>query len=585
MRVRPVSARLTWLRLIVESRTTYSRSFPTGDLVGDRVAFTMDFGSGGGGGGITNIGGGDDIFHRYKMPRILGKVEGRGNGIKTRIVNCSQIAKALHRPPGYVCKFFGCELGAQTKINDGEDVYIVNGSHDQKLLTDTLNKFIQMYVLCPNCKLPETDLVLDKKGNIYHKCNACGAQQLVDMTHRVVTYMLNHPPDGHATKKSSKSGLSKKDRKELKKKKADKDAGGDLEEDAAEADGGDADDKHEAKAKAKAKKKSSSKRLEGETAEQYRERRAAEKSARRAERHARKTGGQGSSVDGLPEQLGGTDVATIARAAEQAEARLAHQGNGGRLLPSGAASDRDDQDDDDAEEDDDDDEDWCMDTSKEAQTARAAAALGSSGQAAALASSANATKAAEPSTEPPAGGVCDLALQDHAVGGDGAAQTALEALLHRGHIAPPVLAAEACRLFGQHRAAAARAVLRAIVIRQGLPDAADSASPAKRAPQAVEVLRAFRLSDAEQAQFLEVLDELAVGRDADGKPDEGSAPNKLWLASVPHILKLLYDEDVVDESAILAWHRKQMAECGRDSAALRAREAAQPVITWLQQDD
>eukprot|EP00166_Cyanidium_caldarium_P004167 ctg_4317.g625 len=285
------------------------------------------------------------------MPRIVGKVEGRGNGIKTRIVNCSQIAKALHRPPGYVCKFFGCELGAQTKINDGEDVYIVNGSHDQKLLTDTLNKFIQMYVLCPNCKLPETDLVLDKKGNIYHKCNACGAQQLVDMTHRVVTYMLNHPPDGHATKKSSKSGLSKKDRKELKKKKADKDAGGDLEEDAAEVDGGGADGKHEAKTK---KKKSSSKRLEGETAEQYRERRAAEKSARRAERHARKADGQGSTVDGLPEQLGGTDVAKIARAAEQAEARLAQQGNGGRLLSSGTASERDDQDDDGAEEEDDD---------------------------------------------------------------------------------------------------------------------------------------------------------------------------------------------------------------------------------------
>lgn len=41
----------------------------------------------------------DDPNYRYKMPRLIAKVEGRGNGIRTNIVNMGDIARALKRPP------------------------------------------------------------------------------------------------------------------------------------------------------------------------------------------------------------------------------------------------------------------------------------------------------------------------------------------------------------------------------------------------------------------------------------------------------------------------------------------------------
>lgn len=45
-----------------------------------------------------------DQFYRYKMPKLIAKVEGKGNGIKTVIVNMVEIAKALNRPPMCTCR-------------------------------------------------------------------------------------------------------------------------------------------------------------------------------------------------------------------------------------------------------------------------------------------------------------------------------------------------------------------------------------------------------------------------------------------------------------------------------------------------
>ena len=62
------------------------------------------------------------------MPVIQAKIEGRGNGIKTNVVNMVDVAKALARPPSHTLKYFGCELGAQTKFDTKSGQCIVSGS-------------------------------------------------------------------------------------------------------------------------------------------------------------------------------------------------------------------------------------------------------------------------------------------------------------------------------------------------------------------------------------------------------------------------------------------------------------------------
>ncbi len=148
-----------------------------------------------------------DSFYRYKMPRLQSKIEGKGNGIKTVIPNMSDIAKALARPPLYVTKFFGFELGAQTIISAEADRYIVNGAHDAGKLQDVLDIFIDKFVLCRECKNPETELSISKDHSIYRDCKACGKRTEVDGRHKLANVILKNPPE----KRKKAKRLAKKD--------------------------------------------------------------------------------------------------------------------------------------------------------------------------------------------------------------------------------------------------------------------------------------------------------------------------------------------------------------------------------------
>uniref|UniRef100_A0A8D1MGG6 Eukaryotic translation initiation factor 5 n=1 Tax=Sus scrofa TaxID=9823 RepID=A0A8D1MGG6_PIG len=141
-----------------------------------------------------------DQFYRYKMARLIAKVEGKGNGIKTVIVNTVDVAKVLNRPPTYPNKYFDRELGAQTQFDVENDCYVVNRSHE--------------------CENPETDLhVNPKKQAIGNSCKGCGYPGMLDTHHKLCTFILKNPPE------NSDSGTGKKEKEKKNRKGKDKENG------------------------------------------------------------------------------------------------------------------------------------------------------------------------------------------------------------------------------------------------------------------------------------------------------------------------------------------------------------------------
>lgn len=196
----------------------------------------------------------EDPAYRYKMPTVVGKIEGRGNGIKTVISNISDLGLSLHRSPPEVNKFFGCELGAQTSYSEETDRAVVNGAHTDTVLQSMIHRYIEYFVLCPQCGLPETEYKI-KSDLIWHRCKACGAKEMVNMQHKLCTFILAQDKKAKAEKKKAE-----KNDKKNKKDKKDKKHGSDEEKKKDKKDKKDKDKKKDKKDKDKKKDKKDKKK-------------------------------------------------------------------------------------------------------------------------------------------------------------------------------------------------------------------------------------------------------------------------------------------------------------------------------------
>jgi len=126
-------------------------------------------------------------------------------------------------------KFFGIELGTQSKFEKESDRAIVNGAHSAGDLQKLLDKFIATFVLCPTCKLPEIKMeVLNSRIKI--DCAACGHNSIIKTAHKLATYIVKNPPKATKAQKEvtedeeDKTTKKKKEVKKKTKKKEQKDS-------------------------------------------------------------------------------------------------------------------------------------------------------------------------------------------------------------------------------------------------------------------------------------------------------------------------------------------------------------------------
>jgi translation initiation factor 2 beta subunit (eIF-2beta)/eIF-5 len=154
-------------------------------------------------------------FYRYKMPRVLTKIEGRGNGIKTVLVNVVDVAKSLKRPVTFLVKFCGNSLCAQSKWDAKNEKAIVNGAHENDKVSEMVLQFVKKFVLCGHCKNPETNIHVRSK-DITLECIACGNTTIVDPMDKLCKFIRTQASISGDKKGKKKGGKGEKEEKDEK---------------------------------------------------------------------------------------------------------------------------------------------------------------------------------------------------------------------------------------------------------------------------------------------------------------------------------------------------------------------------------
>ncbi|MBS3095591.1 translation initiation factor IF-2 subunit beta [Candidatus Woesearchaeota archaeon] len=109
---------------------------------------------------------------RFDMPKVKGHIEGS----KTIIINFKEVCEVLHREQKLVLKYLQREL-ATPAIIDGPRL-VLGRKIGAGMMNQKVEQFANDYVLCKECKKPDTQLIKNNDVTIM-KCTACGAKSPV----------------------------------------------------------------------------------------------------------------------------------------------------------------------------------------------------------------------------------------------------------------------------------------------------------------------------------------------------------------------------------------------------------------------
>jgi translation initiation factor 2 subunit 2 len=109
---------------------------------------------------------------RFEIPKVKGHIQGN----KTIIVNFLQLADIFRRDSGHFLKFLLRELAAPGSLKDKR--LILGRKISASLINDKIELYAKNFVLCKECRKPDTQILKEGKINIL-RCTACGARHSI----------------------------------------------------------------------------------------------------------------------------------------------------------------------------------------------------------------------------------------------------------------------------------------------------------------------------------------------------------------------------------------------------------------------
>jgi len=110
---------------------------------------------------------------RFEIPLV----DSLQQGSKTFVRNFDFIATTLRRPPEQIVKYLQKELAVPSTL-EGQRL-VLHGKFNDRVLNEKIKNFCDIFVLCKECKKPDTKIVVGERGIKMLVCEACGARSPV----------------------------------------------------------------------------------------------------------------------------------------------------------------------------------------------------------------------------------------------------------------------------------------------------------------------------------------------------------------------------------------------------------------------
>lgn len=112
---------------------------------------------------MININNSNDPDYRYKMNELKIKIIKRD----TVLENIDIVSQQINTPVNILIKYIGCRLGCSVKNNK------LNGVKPSEDINKALFCFIDAFIVCKSCGIPEINYELENK-KVVGVCLACG---------------------------------------------------------------------------------------------------------------------------------------------------------------------------------------------------------------------------------------------------------------------------------------------------------------------------------------------------------------------------------------------------------------------------
>lgn len=117
---------------------------------------------------LININNSTDPFYRYKREKAIVKDE----TYRTVLVNFVNICTSIEKEPSVVASFIKYKLNNNVTMK--KDIWFINSKVNGVIIDQTIDEFINLFVICPKCEIPETNFITDaKKQEIQLVCRSC----------------------------------------------------------------------------------------------------------------------------------------------------------------------------------------------------------------------------------------------------------------------------------------------------------------------------------------------------------------------------------------------------------------------------